>query len=201
MLRQTTAKQVENVYKDFVGVFQDAHELARADRKKLRAMLRSLGISSRVDNLMEISRRIESEHGGRVPRSYAQLTALPGVGPYVANSVLVRAYGQHHPLVDSNVNRVLARMFYAQNRTAQKPAEATFMRLSRTVKPERLNYAIIDLAHSVCTQRRPRCQVCPLRYPCLYAETKSIAERHLKPLILRRNSQTKKGELTHCIPE
>jgi A/G-specific adenine glycosylase len=168
MLRQTTAQQVSKVYPQFVKKYPDFHALAEADAKELRILIKSLGLRSRASNLLEIARSIQMRYGGILPRSSKILVSLPGVGEYIANAVVTKAYAQRRPLVDSNINRVFARIFNAKEKVAAEVAEAHFMELLQYAKPERLNYAFIDLAHSVCTYRKPRCLLCPVREECLY---------------------------------
>lgn len=179
MLRQTTAAQVSRVYPRFVKKYPNIQVLAKADPRQVRALIKPLGLRSRCSNLLEMSKIIQACFEGEIPSSVEALVALPGVGEYIANSVLVRAYGQRLPLVDSNVNRVLSRIFTAKEKLAAKVAEAAFMNLSRYANPEKLNYAIIDLAHSICTYSKPRCPVCPIRRSCLYA--KSVANLLVQP--------------------
>ncbi len=169
LLRQTRAEQVSRVYPRFVEKYPDVKSLAKAKRRSLQQLIKPLGISSRVTDLLLLARRIEKEEHGEVPNNYAKLLGFPGVGRYIANSVLVKAYGKNLPLVDSNVNRVLCRVFQARTQIKDQDAERFFMRLVKYANPVRLNYAVIDLAHTVCTYRNPRCPSCPLSRSCLYA--------------------------------
>lgn len=168
-LRQTRAAQVSRVYPIFIARYPKVSQLATTRNKSLYEIIKPLGIRSRVLDLLELAKQIEKEEHGAIPSSYAKIVKLPGVGRYIANSVLVRAYGKRLPLVDSNVNRVLSRVFQATNHMKNENAEDIFMDLTSYVSPVRLNYAVIDLAHSVCTYTNPRCPICPLSKLCLYA--------------------------------
>jgi A/G-specific adenine glycosylase len=174
LLRQTTARQVNSVYPRFVRMYPNVHALANANSNELRALIRPLGLRSRASNLLELAKIIEESCDGKIPNYLERLIPLPGVGEYVANSVLVRAHGQRRPLVDSNVRRVLGRVFSGLRKIESNSAEADFMKLARYVRPERLNYAIIDLAHSVCTYSKPRCRICPIRKQCQYASDPTV---------------------------
>jgi len=170
MLRQTTARQVAQVYPAFVQQYPDLRTLARASREQLWQLVGPLGIRSRASDLLRIARRIEEEHDGRVPNSFTALVGFPGVGPYIANSILVRAFGENRPLVDLNVERVIARVFYGADHVARRGAERRFMNLATHAKPAALNYALIDLAHTICSHTRPRCLNCPVKSLCVYAK-------------------------------
>jgi len=169
LLRQTRAEQVSPVYRRFVKKYPHVQALAKAERRSLQHLLNPLGIKSRVSDLLGLAKRIEKEECGEIPSSYGKLVKLPGVGRYIANSVLVKAYGEKLPLVDSNVNRVLSRLFQASSHINDENAERLFMSVAKYVDPVRLNYAVIDLAHTICTYATPRCPSCPLGRSCRYA--------------------------------
>jgi A/G-specific adenine glycosylase len=152
-----------------VKKYPHVQALAKAERRSLQHLLNPLGIKSRVSDLLGLAKRIEKEECGEIPSSYGKLVKLPGVGRYIANSVLVKAYGEKLPLVDSNVNRVLSRLFQASSHINDENAERLFMSVAKYVDPVRLNYAVIDLAHTICTYATPRCPSCPLGRSCRYA--------------------------------
>ncbi len=169
LLRQTKAEQVSRVYPSFVKKYPGIKDLAKAKRGGLQHLIKPLGIRSRVSDLLALAKRIEKEEHGEIPNSYGKLVKLPGVGRYIANSVLVKGYGEQLPLVDSNVNRVLSRLFQASSHINDESAERFFMGLAKHANPVRLNYAIIDLAHTICIYATPRCSSCPLGRSCRYA--------------------------------
>lgn len=195
LLRQTRAEQVSRVYVSFFEAFPRIEDLAKADHRTVAALVKPLGIKSRISDLIELAQHIEREEGCRIPDDYSKLTALRGVGKYVANSVLVKGYGKHLPLVDSNVNRVIARVLTGENRMKSEIAETAFMNLVRSSSPVELNYAVIDLAHAICTHRNPECMICPINSWCRYAHS-SHSSRLIKkgrPFLLshqRRRSVT-----------
>jgi len=170
MLRQTKASQVSQVYPAFVQQYPDLQSLARADHEKVQQLVGPLGIRSRASNLLEIAKKVERQHGGRIPDSFTKLVGFPGVGPYIANSVLVRAFGENRPLVDLNVSRVIARISEGTDRVARKTADCIFMSLATHAKSGVLNYALIDLAHIVCNQTNPKCLICPIKDLCIHAK-------------------------------
>jgi A/G-specific adenine glycosylase len=181
LLRQTRARQVSGVYPRLVREYPRIADLARADANRLRHQIKSLGMKSRVRDLLTIAKKVELDFGGEVPSDRKALVALPGVGDYIANSVLVRAFGKRYPLVDSNVARVLSRVFSGPHSNSKKHAEAVFMDLSRFSEPGALNYAIIDFAHSLCASTNPKCRICPLARSCSYFErTRSTSRSHVR---------------------
>jgi A/G-specific adenine glycosylase len=116
---------------------------------------------------------ITERHGGVVPEDVEQLLALPGVGEYTARAVAVFAYGHRHPVVDTNVRRVLARAVDGQAEPAP-PSTRRDLAAMEAQLPEDLadarvaNAAIMELGAIVCTARSPRCDECPIAGACAW---------------------------------
>ncbi len=125
-----------------------------------------LGYNARPLRLREIARAAVRRFGGRLPANREALLSFKGIGPYTAGAVLTFAFGIPSPIVDTNVRRVLRRVFYAD---APQP-EAVLWQVAGRLLPANdgydFNQAIMELGATVCTARRPRCPVCPLRPLC-----------------------------------
>ncbi|HEV7950600.1 MAG TPA: A/G-specific adenine glycosylase [Glaciihabitans sp.] len=132
-----------------------------------------LGYPRRALNLHAAAVQITERHGGVVPEDVASLLALPGVGDYTARAVAVFAYGHRHPVVDTNVRRVLAR---AIDGVAEPSPPSTKRDLAamEAVLPEEIiasreaNAGIMELGAIVCTARAPRCEACPIAAQCAW---------------------------------
>ncbi len=130
-----------------------------------------LGYPRRALNLHAAAVAITARHGGVVPRDVASLLALPGIGDYTARAVAAFAYGDRHPVVDTNVRRVIAR---AVNGAAQAGPASTKRDLAAMdtllpldpVEARLFNAAAMELGAVVCTARAPRCDVCPIAGDC-----------------------------------
>ncbi len=112
-------------------------------------------------------------HDGRLPATYDELLALPGVGTYTAAAVASFAYGGRHAVLDTNVRRVLVRA--AAGRAEPAPSlTAGERRLGESLLPDepavaaRWAVAVMELGALVCTARLPRCDECPLREVCAW---------------------------------
>jgi len=133
----------------------------------------SLGYPRRALNLHACAVAIAELHGGVVPEDVDELLALPGVGPYTARAVAVFAYGHRHPVVDTNVRRVLARALDGQGEPAP-PATRRDLAAMDAVLPAELadarvfNAAAMELGAIVCTARAPKCDECPIRDACAW---------------------------------
>jgi len=172
MLRRTKASQVAPVYERFVREHPAPEDVYRAEPQDLRSQLKSLGLDWRITQFQELARDLVEHFGGRVPATRTELMQLTGVSDYLADAVLVFAFGEPRAVIDANVARVIARYV-----GLREHAEARRDRVVREFADELLdrkrardyNFAILDLAASVCTPQNPRHDLCPLRRTCLGA--------------------------------
>jgi A/G-specific adenine glycosylase len=116
---------------------------------------------------------IVANHGGKVPGTYAELIALPGVGSYTAAAVAAFAFGRRETVVDTNIRRVHARL--VSGVALPSPSlSASEMRLAAELLPDdggtsvRWNAAVMELGALVCTARAPKCAACPVRDSCAW---------------------------------
>jgi A/G-specific adenine glycosylase len=132
----------------------------------------NLGYPRRALWLHRAAVEIRDRHDGVVPRDVATLLALPGVGDYTARAVAVFAYGDRHPVVDTNTRRVLARVLDGQAQPGP-PARGDLGRMSELLPDDIaastvVNAATMELGATVCTARSPRCDACPIAGACAW---------------------------------
>lgn len=167
MLQQTPVARVIPKYREWLARYPSLRALARAGAAEVRETWRPLGYNIRPIRLREIARTAQRKHGGRIPGSREELLAFKGVGPSTAGAVLSFAFGQDAPILDTNVRRVLRRVFLGD---AARPAERILWSLASTILPRGraydFNQALMDIGATVCTARRPRCAACPLARLC-----------------------------------
>jgi A/G-specific adenine glycosylase len=164
MLQQTQVHRVIPKYHEFLARYPSIQDLARARAGEVREVWYPLGYNARPLRLLEIARTVVRGYSGRIPDDSRGLLSLKGVGPYTSAAVLAFAYGQRVPLLDTNVRRVLQRVFY-RRRVPDKRLWA----LAETLLPRNaydFNQALMDLGAMVCTSRSPRCPQCPMRTLC-----------------------------------
>ena len=129
-----------------------------------------LGYYTRVRNLHKAARLIVEQHGGRVPRDFDALCALPGVGRYTAGAVLSIAYNLNYPVLDGNVARVLCRVFAIRRDPSKAPTRKLLWRLAEALIPDGhardFNQAMMEHGALVCTPRSARCSTCCVRTLC-----------------------------------
>jgi A/G-specific adenine glycosylase len=174
MLQQTQVSRVVDYYRPFLERYPTVRHLARARASQVREAWEGLGYYRRAANLHRLARAVVAEHDGVIPPDPADLRRLPGVGAYTAGAVAVFAYERPAAAVDTNVARVLARVFKGR---ARKPAslreltvlaEALQPRSGRTAWA--FNQALMELGALVCTARAPKCAICPVRSLCTWVE-------------------------------
>ena len=177
LLQKTTALQAERTYQTFLQRYPTAIALAQADEAELVALVKPLGMSFRAGRLLAAAQAIVEHHNGQVPADEAALLALPGVGLYVARSILANAFGQPVAVLDRNVARILERVFGVEGGRV-KTRDRGLWQLAQQVAPQeqvsRWNLTLIDFGAAVCTNRNPNCPTCPLNQPsnwrCCWAE-------------------------------
>ena len=172
MLQQTQVERVRDYYGRFLREYPTVQDLAAAHPARVRESWEGLGYYARARNLHAAARTIAKHHDGQFPRTLEEVLALPGVGRYTAGAVVSFAYGEPAPILDTNVRRVLSRIFV--RRAASRPAQAErrLWALAEGVIPEgqawAFNQALMDFGATVCTARSPRCGTCPMRSLCAF---------------------------------
>lgn len=167
MLQQTQVGRVAEYYPRFLERFPDLGTLARARPRAVREAWDGLGYYARASNLHALARVVSRDLDGTLPDKPDELIKLPGIGPYTAGAVASFAYEKPVPAVDTNVNRVLRRVFFGR-----AVGNAQVWELARSLVPKngkhawKFNQAIMELGALVCVARKPRCPACPVRPVC-----------------------------------
>lgn len=172
MLQQTQVSRVLDFYRRFLERFPDLPTLAAAKPQRVLEAWEGLGYYARARNLHKLAHHVTSTRDGVIPSDPADLRALPGVGAYTAGAVASFAYEKRAALVDTNVARVLHRVFApeldpksgAGLRRLWHIAEQLLPRTGRSTWTH--NQALMELGALVCSARSPKCGVCPVRRVC-----------------------------------
>ena len=195
MLQQTQVSRVAEYYPRFLERFPDLGSLARAPARAVREAWDGLGYYARARNLHALAKQVaETGEAGKgvtgksvagnglaaLPENPEELIKLPGIGPYTAGAVASFAYEKPVPAVDTNVRRVLSRVFFGERQRVSRER----MTRQRTIPPRliwsiatalvpkdgrrawKFNQAIMELGALICVARKPRCPQCPVRPVC-----------------------------------
>jgi A/G-specific adenine glycosylase len=179
MLQQTQVSRVVTKYGEFLARFPTLADVARAEPARVMEAWEGLGYYARARNLHRLANEVTD--GGaqperRLPPDPGALRALPGIGAYTAGAVASFAYERRAALVDTNVARVLKRVFSptidvkstSGQRQLWQIAEAILPRTGRATWTH--NQALMELGAIVCTARIAHCSRCPVRSVCRSAK-------------------------------
>ncbi|KFI76517.1 A/G-specific adenine glycosylase, partial [Bifidobacterium pseudolongum] len=173
MSQQTQMSRVVPYWQAWMSQWPTARALAGAPKADVIQAWGRLGYPRRALRLQECARVVTEEYGGELPRAYSELMALPGVGDYTASAVMSFAYGERIAVVDTNIRRVLSRVFLGEESLggSASPLERA---LADCVLPAAArdattwNQAVMELGALVCTAKQPQCEVCPVRAQCRF---------------------------------
>ncbi|WP_277986484.1 A/G-specific adenine glycosylase [Promicromonospora panici] len=183
MLQQTPVVRVEPAWRAWLEQWPTPADLAQAPTADVLRAWGRLGYPRRALRLQECAKAIVERHDGVVPRTDAQLRALPGIGEYTAAAVLAFAYGKRSVVVDTNVRRVLARVVAgtalpAPSYTAAERALATALTPDGDAEAARWAAASMELGALVCTAKAPKCGACPVAGLCAWRSAGSPPDAH-----------------------
>lgn len=191
MLQQTQVSRVSEYYPRFLERFPDLDTLAHAPARAVREAWDGLGYYARARNLHRLAKGVTRRHDGRLPEEPQELVKLPGIGPYTAGAVASFAYEKPVPAVDTNVKRVLRRVFFGMRDAGCEmgprrhpsriplpasrlphPASRQIQQLAAALVPRngkrawRFNQAVMELGALICVARKPKCPECPVNAVC-----------------------------------
>jgi A/G-specific adenine glycosylase len=173
MLQQTQVSRVEEYYPRFLSRFPDLETLAAAPARAVREEWEGLGYYARARNLHSLARGVVRRYDATLPEDPEKLIELPGIGPYTAGAVASFAYEKPVPAVDTNVGRVIRRVFFGDRKVPlPAPRSQQIWALARTLVPKngkrawRFNQAVMELGALICVARKPKCPECPVRPVC-----------------------------------
>jgi A/G-specific adenine glycosylase len=172
MLQQTQVTTVIERYQRWFKRFPTIAALAKAESAAVLKEWSGLGYNRRVLALQQIAQRVMTEFRGKFPADIATLKSFNGIGDYTAHALASFAFQQRVPLVDTNIKRVLGRIFFGYKKLEKiRDDHEQFWELSRKVidrtsSPYDLNQGLMDFGAIVCTAKQPRCHVCPMQTIC-----------------------------------
>lgn len=175
MLQQTQVDRVLPKYQQFLAAFPTLADLATASTAQVISTWIPLGYNTRAVRLQSIARQVIAEYGGCIPDTIDELLKLKGVGRYTAGAIACFAYRKQVATVDTNIYRVLHRIFLGLEHPESKPNNNEMLVLAEQALPDgdayNWNQALMDLGATICTSNNPQCIRCPLQEACnAYAE-------------------------------
>ncbi|WP_327037347.1 A/G-specific adenine glycosylase [Microbacterium sp. Leaf161] len=172
MLQQTPVNRVIPHLEAWLDRWPTPAAMGAASTSDVLQQWANLGYPRRALWLHRAAVEITERHGGVVPKDVDALLKLSGIGDYTARAVAVFAYGDRHPVVDTNTRRVMARAILGQAQPG--PPSRRDLELMDSLLPADVaesavfNAAAMELGATVCTARSPRCEICPLVGVCAW---------------------------------
>ena len=170
MCQQTRVSVVIPYYERFLARFPTPSDLAAADEAEVLELWAGLGYYSRGRNLHRAAGTIVREFGGEFPSEAEEIRSLPGVGEYTAAAIGSIVFGHTRPVIDGNVERVLARHGAIDGDPKRGEARRELREAAEHAldvdNPGDHNQGMMELGATVCTPRSPRCETCPIESSC-----------------------------------
>jgi A/G-specific adenine glycosylase len=175
-LQRTRAETIAAFFPEFIREFPSWKVLNTANIEQLQHSLQPIGLwRRRAASIYALAQEM-AKRNGRFPQRREEIEALPGIGQYITNAILLFCHKVPQPLLDANMARVLERVFgprklsdirydpYLQNLA---------MQIVHSKHPKEINWAILDLAATICLIKNPLCHACPLVAMCSWNKKKS----------------------------
>ena len=169
LLRRTTATAVNRIYMEFITKYPTVESIAKADEEELKDILRTLGFHKRRSKMMiSTSQYIKDHYDCIIPNDLEALLTIPNVGDYTAGAILSLAYGMKAPMVDSNVFRIMKRIFL--NDIPKKGVDRIIREAIAKIIPEdthsKFNLTLLDYGAKICRYGKPLCEMCIINKVC-----------------------------------
>ena len=170
MLQQTQVDRVLPKYEEWLRKYPSLGALAAAREADVTATWYPLGYNIRPKRLQLIAREAVARYGGQLPADEETLLSFKGIGAYTAGAIRSFAFRQRAAILDTNVARVLFRVFVGAGDPKSHAMKRRLWAISETLVPAKdvfdFNQALMDLGALVCVARNPKCLVCPMAKGC-----------------------------------
>jgi A/G-specific adenine glycosylase len=170
MLQQTQVDRVLPKYEEWLRKYPSFDALAAAPEQEVTDTWYPLGYNVRPRRLQTIAREAVANYGGELPSDEATLLSFKGIGAYTAGAIRSFAFRERAAILDTNVARVLFRVFVGRGDPKAHAMKRHLWKLSETLMPTRhvfdFNQALMDFGAMVCVARNPKCLVCPMSTNC-----------------------------------
>lgn len=168
MLQQTQVDRVIPKFHEFLQKYPTVRDLAEAQPEEVRKIWYPLGYNIRPYRLHGIACETMKRYGGSIPSKEEELLSMKGIGRYTAGAIQSFAFQKDAPILDTNVMRVLHRIFIGTG--DPKKQKSTLWLLAKKLIPKGKGYdfnqSLMDFGAMVCTARKPFCLLCPMRDIC-----------------------------------
>ena len=170
MLQQTQVDRVLPKYHEWLGKYPSFEALAGAPEHEVTQTWYPLGYNIRPRRLQAIAREAVTKYGGKLPQDESTLLSFKGIGAYTAGAIRSFAFRERAAILDTNVARVLFRVFVGKGQPKRHATKQQLWKISGCLVPRQrafdFNQALMDFGALLCTARKPKCLMCPLASRC-----------------------------------
>ncbi|AKC59819.1 A/G-specific adenine glycosylase [Blochmannia endosymbiont of Polyrhachis (Hedomyrma) turneri] len=170
MLQQTQIIRVLPFFNRFINKFPNIITLAKSELNTVLHVWSGLGYYTRAHNLYKTAKIIVNKYYAVFPADFSILITLPGIGRSTAGAILSLALEKSHPILDSNVKRILTRYHIIDGCPKKNKIEKKLWIIIDEVTPHnnisKFNQGLMDLGEMICTIKNPKCPICPLNTTC-----------------------------------
>jgi A/G-specific adenine glycosylase len=182
MLQQTQVDRVLPKYHEWLQKYPSLEALASAPARDVARTWRPLGYNIRPRRLHAIARESVARYGGELPSDHETLMSFKGIGEYTAGAIRSFAFRQRAAIVDTNVARVLFRVFVGAGDVKAHAMRRHLWTISGVLVPRKehvfdFNQALMDFGATICVARKPKCHACPMTKMCTSFPVLSSAAR------------------------
>lgn len=176
MLQQTQVSRVLEKYPPFIKRFPTLQKLARAPLGDVLRLWQGLGYNRRAKMLHSFAQQVVDTYHGIIPATYDELVDLPGIGRSTAGAILAFAFEKDVPMIDTNIRRILCRVFFGRKR--KMPTDKELYEFGSLLIPRgkgrMWNYALLDIGAMYCTAKHHK-DDCPLKH--LHGRVKDLTTK------------------------
>jgi len=194
MLQQTQVDRVLPKYLEWLDKYPSFEALAEAPEVDVTKTWYPLGYNIRPKRLQAIAREAVASYGGTLPSDEATLLSFKGIGAYTAGAIRSFAFRERAAILDTNVARVLFRVFVGRGALKAHATKKNLWSISAALVPRRrafdFNQALMDFGATLCTARKPKCLICPMAALCeAYPHNPEHETKHEDPRRIRRSTK------------
>jgi A/G-specific adenine glycosylase len=175
LLQRTKAETASKFLPTFLKKFPSWKAIANAEIEEIEETLKPIGLyRQRAPRLKKMAQALK-RNKYIIPSDREYLGTLPMFGQYITNAAMLLVHEEPHPLLDVNMARVLER-FFGERKLADIRYDPYLQKLALDIvthkNSKEINWGVLDFAALVCTARKPRCEICPIKQNCFYLNGK-----------------------------
>lgn len=171
LLQKTDVEKAKVVYEEFIFRWPTVHLLSKEAVPSISNVIQPLGLRYRATRLKSTAKAVVKKFGGKIPEAREKLLELPGVGRYIASAVECFAYNKPRAVLDTNIIRILNRVFGIKSDKNRPREDSRLWNLAQTLVPsnnaKEYNWGLLDYGALICKSKEPLCNECVLHSICV----------------------------------